>query len=135
MLVGFNDLFNVRVLIESTSHVGVVDREQVNACRIRNQQSLEFSVICGAGVVASALVVVAFVVVRSGCDEVSVVRVVAQSSHRDAKRLTLEMKPGLSIEGLGMVLGEHGIELANDPIDGIRLQFTFQGKGLSLITI
>ena len=62
-------------------------------------------------------------------DEVSVVRVVAQSSHRDAKRLTLEMKPGLSIDGLGMVLGEHGIELANDPIDGIRLQFTFQGKG------
>lgn len=51
MLVRFNDVFNVRVLIEPTSHVGVVDREQVNACRIRNQQSLEFSVICGAGVV------------------------------------------------------------------------------------
>lgn len=64
-------------------------------------------------------------------DEVSVVRVVAQSSHRDAKRLTLEMKPGLSIEGVRMVLDEHGVDLANDPIDGIRLQFMFQGKGRS----
>ena len=64
-------------------------------------------------------------------DSVSVVRVVARSAHSDVKRVIMELKPGLSIVGLGMVVEEHGLDLTTDVIDGVRLQFTFEGKGRS----
>ena len=60
---------------------------------------------------------------------VSLVRIVAKPEHRDVKRVTIEMKPGLSVEGVRMVLAEHGVDLAVDAIDGVRLQFRFAGKG------
>jgi hypothetical protein len=62
-------------------------------------------------------------------EEVSLVRIVAKPEHRDVKRVTIEMKPGLSVEGVRMVLAEHGVDLAVDAIDGVRLQFRFEGKG------
>jgi hypothetical protein len=62
-------------------------------------------------------------------EEVSLVRLVAKPGHRDVKRVTIEMKPGLSIEGVRMVLAEHGVDLGVDAIDGVRLQFRFEGKG------
>jgi hypothetical protein len=62
-------------------------------------------------------------------EEVSLVRVVAKPGHRDVKRVTIEMKPGLSIEGVRMVLDEHGVDLGVDAIEGVRLQFRFEGKG------
>ncbi len=64
-------------------------------------------------------------------DEVSVVKVIARTAHHDAKRVTIELRPGLSIVGLGMVLEEHGISLESDPLDGVQLRFTFEGKGRS----
>jgi hypothetical protein len=62
-------------------------------------------------------------------EEVSLVRVVAKPGHRDVKRVTIEMKPGLSIEGVRRVLDEHGVDLGVDAIEGVRLQFRFEGKG------
>ena len=62
-------------------------------------------------------------------EEVSLVRVVAKPGHRDVKRVTIEMKPGLSIEGVRRVLDEHGVDLGVDGIEGVRLQFRFEGKG------
>jgi hypothetical protein len=62
-------------------------------------------------------------------DEVSLVRIVARPGHRDVKRVTLELKPGLAIEGVRIALDEHGVDLGVDTIDGVRLQFRFEGKG------
>ncbi|MBI5531797.1 MAG: hypothetical protein HY898_03720 [Deltaproteobacteria bacterium] len=64
-------------------------------------------------------------------DEVSIVRIDAKPAHADVRRIIVEMKPGLSIEGVRMVLAEHGVDLGTDAIQGVRLQFRFEGKGRS----
>jgi len=62
-------------------------------------------------------------------EEVSLVRLTASSQHAHVKRVTIEIKPGLSVEGVREVLAEHGLDLATDEIFGVRLQFRFEGKG------
>ena len=39
------------------------------------------------------------------------------------------MKRGFAVLGVRSLLEEHGVNLANDEIDGVRLQFRFEGKG------
>lgn len=62
-------------------------------------------------------------------EEVSIVRVVAKPASRDVKRVTVEMKPGFTVLGVRALLEEHGLNLSNDEIHGVRLQFRFEGKG------
>ncbi|MGI5865623.1 MAG: hypothetical protein ACOX6T_26675, partial [Myxococcales bacterium] len=45
------------------------------------------------------------------------------------KRVTVEMKPGFTVLGVRALLEEHGLNLSNDEIHGVRLQFRFEGKG------
>jgi hypothetical protein len=62
-------------------------------------------------------------------EQVSIVRIVAKPASRDVKRVTVEMKPGFTVVGVRGLLQEHGVDLANDTIHGVRLQFVFEGKG------
>lgn len=62
-------------------------------------------------------------------EEVSIVRIVAKPASRDVKRVTVEMKPGFTVLGVRALLEEHGLNLSNDEIHGVRLQFRFEGKG------
>ena len=64
-------------------------------------------------------------------EDVSIVRVVAKPASRDVKRVTVEMKPGFTVLGVRGLLQEHGVDLANDTLHGVRLQFIFEGKGRS----
>lgn len=64
-------------------------------------------------------------------EDVSIVRVVAKPASRDVKRVTVEMKPGFTVLGVRGLLEQHGVDLANDTIHGVRLQFVFEGKGRS----
>ncbi len=66
-----------------------------------------------------------------GIDRVSVVRVTAHPSHAYVNRQHVELTPGLPTWGLHEVLRSQGIDVADDPIDGVRLQFQFEGKGRS----
>ncbi len=66
-----------------------------------------------------------------GIDEVSVVRVTARPAHAYVKRSNVELTPGLSTAGLHEALDSQGIDAGDDPIDGVRLQFQFEGKGRS----
>jgi len=67
--------------------------------------------------------------VSDGIDDVSVVRVTVRPRHAHVKRLDVELLPGLSIFALHAALQSHGINVAEDAIDGVRLQFRFVGSG------
>ncbi len=64
-------------------------------------------------------------------EDVSIVRVVAKPASRDVKRVTVEMKPGFTVLGVRELLQQHGVDLSNDTLHGVRLQFVFEGKGRS----
>jgi len=63
--------------------------------------------------------------------EVSVVRVTVRPGHAHVKRLDVKLASGLSMFGLHGALQSIGMNVAEDPIDGVRLLFQFEGKGRS----
>lgn len=62
-------------------------------------------------------------------EEVLIVQVVARSGHADVRRVMLEFKRGLPLSAARVVLAEHGINVDVDVIEGVRLQFRFEGTG------
>jgi hypothetical protein len=64
-------------------------------------------------------------------EDVSIVRVIAKPASREVKRSTLDLKPGSTVIGVRDILAQHGVDLANDILYGVRLQFVFEGKGRS----
>lgn len=63
--------------------------------------------------------------------EVSVTRLLARSGNSDVKRVRLELKAGLSQEGLRLAASEHGVDMDTAAIDCVQLFFRFAGKGRS----
>jgi len=64
-------------------------------------------------------------------DEVSVVKVVTRPAGEDVRRVIVELEPGLSMHGVHTVLGDHGIDVMSEIIDGVQLRFMFEGRGRS----
>jgi hypothetical protein len=65
-----------------------------------------------------------------GVDHVSVTRLVVQPVSVQTKRVTLDLRPGLSLVAVHRALEHHGVDLDSDRVIGARLQFQFaEGRG------
>lgn len=64
-------------------------------------------------------------------EDVSVVRLVVKTGSRYVKRQTIELVPGLTIDGMRRHLADCGADLDGVLIEGVRLQFQFEGRGRS----
>lgn len=60
-----------------------------------------------------------------GIEEVNITRLKMRSGHADVKRITVELKRGLTQFGVRKALEEHGLAFDGQMIDGVHLQFTF----------
>ena len=66
-----------------------------------------------------------------GVAQVSVIRLSVRPGRRVARRVTVELVPGLSLREVRDVLAGYGVHLLSDTIEGVRLQFRFEGRGRS----
>jgi hypothetical protein len=64
-----------------------------------------------------------------GAAQVSVIRVSVRPGRRVVRRVTVGLVPGLSLREVRDGLAAYGVDLLSDTIEGVRLQFLFEGKG------
>lgn len=64
-------------------------------------------------------------------DRVSVVKVVARPGGARVRRVSIELERGLRMHEVHGALDDHGIDVENDPIDGVQLCFEFNGSSRS----
>jgi hypothetical protein len=60
-----------------------------------------------------------------------VVKVVTRPAGDQVRRVIVELQPGLTLHDVHLVLDDHGVDVANDVIDGVQLRFVFEGRGRS----
>jgi len=64
-------------------------------------------------------------------DRVSIVKVVARPAGAHVRRVIVELQRGLNMHDVHLALDDHGVDVANDTIDGVQLCFEFAGSGRS----
>ncbi|QRK08533.1 hypothetical protein JQX13_53045 [Archangium violaceum] len=64
-------------------------------------------------------------------EDVCVVKIVARPQHDDVRRISIQLKPGLSVKETHEALDGYGIDLTNDVVEGVQLRFQFEGSGRS----
>jgi len=64
-----------------------------------------------------------------GIDAVHVVRLAVRSADDGVRRMTFDLEKGQDLDEVRATLGAHGVALNGALVDGLRLQFTFQGTG------
>lgn len=64
-----------------------------------------------------------------GIDAVHVVRLAVRSADEGVRRMTFDLEKGQLLDEVRETLDAHGVALNGDLVDGMRLQFTFQGTG------
>jgi hypothetical protein len=59
------------------------------------------------------------------------VKVIARPAGAHVRRVIVELQRGLNMHEVHLALDDHGVDVANDAIDGVQLCFEFAGSGRS----